>query len=587
MSCAVSIQSPWVRSGPELSSNYIIGCHPSFLRTAPLRTNDQWVELQLLVKLANRTHVVSFHVVVQPSLVARVAYSNASSSDSCNLLASMLLNTLPTEWEVACALSNKTGIPAAFLIVHNLPLSEMCLSLKETIVTSSANFVNESRNTCLNFFVNAALKSFIRGGKGGFGSLLKGQSKKAAAKTTLDFGACRDLTGRRLRHINDEIKLRKWHQALALKNQGVPINEDEHYQTKSGIENWFLDIPNWALDAYSDKSRRMNERRIQRSIQRQQWDQQQIQQREREKQEARERKILEYANVALEVVDDNRMSDAIAQGMKRRQQKVQSKQEQEQLISNPEPLAMHEQTAHQGKHGDQNKQVEEDCVAKRRKIENSELQPSECDIVENGWFCSLSGDIVTDNTALVSDNKQHLPMEILIQATSDFSTGCVLLPDSCEDSILNGGLIKGKWYYEIILQTAQVAQIGWASNDFTADSISGNGVGDDCYSYGYDGSRGLKFHGEQLKEESSVNEEETGLQYGSNNRWGTGDVIGCLLDVDDGIISFSINGENIGPAFTISKENFDGLFPAVSLNCGEVLRVRLSNFTSLPKVRFP
>ena len=49
-------------------------------------------------------------------------------------------------------------------------------------------------------------RSFEQTGKGGFGTLLKGQSKQAGAKTTLDFGACRDLSGRRLRHVNDEIK---------------------------------------------------------------------------------------------------------------------------------------------------------------------------------------------------------------------------------------------------------------------------------------------------------------------------------------------------------------------------------------------
>jgi len=543
------------------------------------------VELQLLVKLANQTHVVSFFIAVQHSLLLRAVCSR-EVSDPCNLLMTLLVDALPTEWEVACALSRKTGIPAAFLIVHRLPVSDMCASLQEAIVMSSAsNKVQEMKHVCINFFVNATLKSFIRGGKGGFGSLLKGQSKKAAAKTTLDFGACRDLSGRRLRHINDEIKLRKWHQALSMKKQGIDINEDEHYKTKSGIENWFLDIPNWALDAFSDKSRRMNERRIQRNIQRQQWEQQQSQHREWEKQVARERNILEYANVALEAIDENRMSDAIAQGMKRRQQqKVQSKQ-------HPENLEPVEQIDSQEKDEDQVRNTDdEEVLAKRRKMENPEILLSESDVVENDWFCSISGDIIThdkDNTPISSYNqKQRFQMEILIQATSEFSTGCVLLPDSFQDYILNGGLIKGKWYYEVILQTAQVAQIGWASNEFIADSTSGNGVGDDSCSYGYDGSRGLKFHEELPQKVSGKSDGETGLQYASNKRWRKDDVIGCLLDVDDGIISYSINGEILGQAYTFSKDNFNGLFPAVSLNCNEILRVRLSNFDFLPKVCF-
>ncbi|CAM9237792.1 unnamed protein product [Discosporangium mesarthrocarpum] len=33
---------------------------------------------------------------------------------------------------------------------------------------------------------------------------------QAGKKPTRDFGACRDLQGRRLRHVNDEIRLQKW-----------------------------------------------------------------------------------------------------------------------------------------------------------------------------------------------------------------------------------------------------------------------------------------------------------------------------------------------------------------------------------------
>lgn len=35
-------------------------------------------------------------------------------------------------------------------------------------------------------------------------------AKRSGAKKTTDFGSCRDLSGRRLRHVNDEILLKKW-----------------------------------------------------------------------------------------------------------------------------------------------------------------------------------------------------------------------------------------------------------------------------------------------------------------------------------------------------------------------------------------
>lgn len=48
----------------------------------------------------------------------------------------------------------------------------------------------------------------LRGGKGGFGALLRGQGRDGGITTNFD--ACRDLTGRRLRHVNAEKKLEEW-----------------------------------------------------------------------------------------------------------------------------------------------------------------------------------------------------------------------------------------------------------------------------------------------------------------------------------------------------------------------------------------
>ena len=89
-------------------------------------------------------------------------------------------------------------------------------------------------------FVQISVVSAIRGGKGGFGTLLKGQSRQAGAKLTTDFGACRDLQGRRLRHVNDEIKLRKWREMEKRKQAGEEVPDDELWKTPSGLYNWHL-----------------------------------------------------------------------------------------------------------------------------------------------------------------------------------------------------------------------------------------------------------------------------------------------------------------------------------------------------------
>eukprot|EP00899_Mesostigma_viride_P008299 jgi/Mesvir1/17470/Mv08746-RA.1 len=55
---------------------------------------------------------------------------------------------------------------------------------------------------------SCAVLGRLLGGKGGFGSLLRGAG--ATGKKTTNFDACRDLGGRRLRHVNAEKNLQKW-----------------------------------------------------------------------------------------------------------------------------------------------------------------------------------------------------------------------------------------------------------------------------------------------------------------------------------------------------------------------------------------
>jgi hypothetical protein len=92
----------------------------------------------------------------------------------------------------------------------------------------------------------------LAGGKGGFGAMLKAMGKMGGKKTE-NFGACRDLNGRRLRHVNDEIKLQRWQETMAKKREAKRLNmpwdedeEDEKNTGSTGIANWYLDSPGWA-----------------------------------------------------------------------------------------------------------------------------------------------------------------------------------------------------------------------------------------------------------------------------------------------------------------------------------------------------
>lgn len=80
----------------------------------------------------------------------------------------------------------------------------------------------------------------VAGGKGGYGAMLKHLAKQSGAKKTTNFGACRDLSGRRLRHVNDEIILQKWKEARESRKE-----MDTEEITQTGIDMWFLAAPSW------------------------------------------------------------------------------------------------------------------------------------------------------------------------------------------------------------------------------------------------------------------------------------------------------------------------------------------------------
>lgn len=90
----------------------------------------------------------------------------------------------------------------ALRLASNLRLVTGTLELAdETLITAASSS---------NLFPSLNLLPRLRGGKGGFGSLLRGAATKAGQKKTNNFDACRDMSGRRLRHVNAEKKLEEW-----------------------------------------------------------------------------------------------------------------------------------------------------------------------------------------------------------------------------------------------------------------------------------------------------------------------------------------------------------------------------------------
>lgn len=101
-----------------------------------------------------------------------------------------------------------TSIPShlqLLLLPFNRPT---LLNLDHQILNLRNHDLQSSRDDKFPLVVHLLLR--LRGGKGGFGSLLRGAATKAGQKKTNNFDACRDMSGRRLRHVNAEKKLEEW-----------------------------------------------------------------------------------------------------------------------------------------------------------------------------------------------------------------------------------------------------------------------------------------------------------------------------------------------------------------------------------------
>ncbi|XP_052827801.1 ryanodine receptor isoform X7 [Octopus bimaculoides] len=124
---------------------------------------------------------------------------------------------------------------------------------------------------------------------------------------------------------------------------------------------------------------------------------------------------------------------------------------------------------------------------------------------------------------------------------------------------LTYAISHGKWYYEFEVITPGYMRLGWAKASFDP----GCELGTDGLSYGFDGFLARKwFQGSE--------------PYGKC--WQAGDVIGCMLDLNDKIITFSLNGELMMDALgqEIAFRNIDtneGYVPAFTFGAHQQARV--------------
>ncbi|XP_051829609.1 ryanodine receptor 3 [Antechinus flavipes] len=188
-------------------------------------------------------------------------------------------------------------------------------------------------------------------------------------------------------------------------------------------------------------------------------------------------------------------------------------------------------------------------------------------------LCLCNGVAVRANQNLICDNL--LPRRDLLLQTRLINDVISIRPNIFL-GVAEGSAQYRKWYFELIIDqvdpfiTAEPThlRVGWASSPGYApypgggEGWGGNGVGDDLYSYGFDGLH--LWSGRVPRAVASINQ----------HLLKSDDVVSCCLDLGVPSISFRINGQPVQGMF----ENFstDGLFfPVVSFSAGIKVRFLL------------
>lgn len=404
----------------------------------------------------------------------------------------------------------------------------------ERIISDNNNNTNKISNDDHVDYISVRVISSLRGGKGGFGSLLKSQSRQAGAKATTNFGACRDLQGRRLRHVNDNIAAQNFAEWQEKIDAGQATEDDMVKalveQTSSGIPGWHLQLPAWA--DVSKKEHRTWRRQYHLWKQSKQANESKHRH-ERELRESRVQHYVDQASQASAAVQAS-LQSALQQGLQSQQEKQSSKN-------------------------------------KRRKREQ---EPPTA-------LLTLTGEVV------LAANENDVWQ---VQTKSNFATFGIVL-DRAHFSLTTAVTTKNGttatdslYYWEVRLVTAGLCQIGWATAQFSPTSDTGDGVGDDAHSFAYDGSRRICLHQSESKEYPKA----VAGQPQQPSIWKAGDVVGCLWNRTKGTLSFQLNGRDLGLAYEINNPKEDNgtiLFPAASCNADEILELHLrhSEMVHAPK----
>eukprot|EP01147_Barroeca_monosierra_P007473 gene7473-549_t len=118
------------------------------------------------------------------------------------------------------------------------------------------------------------------------------------------------------------------------------------------------------------------------------------------------------------------------------------------------------------------------------------------------------------------------------------------------------------WYYEAIVISAGIVQIGWATTACQYQTEEGHGIGDDEHSLAIDGCRQLIWHNQET--------------VATPLKWKPGDIVGCFVNLITNSAWFSVNGQR-SSSFELPETLRDAIYPAASLMTGQHIIFNFGN----------
>ncbi|ORZ00104.1 hypothetical protein BCR43DRAFT_432575, partial [Syncephalastrum racemosum] len=139
------------------------------------------------------------------------------------------------------------------------------------------------------------------------------------------------------------------------------------------------------------------------------------------------------------------------------------------------------------------------------------------------------------------DLSHHKAMMNIFDATQHWkigSSGLELRNDRphFESIRATTGVKTGKWYYETLLLTNGIMQLGWATHRCRFAPEEGYGVGDDTNGFAFDTFRSAVW----------ANGQAVYPRTDAKVQCRAGDVLGSFLDLDNGLCTYFVNGCDLG-----------------------------------------